>query len=127
MIQASHLIFVYNAVSGVGNLVLDVAHKLLRPSTYDCNLCALTFGTFRENGKWKEFRKGLQDQGHTLAFLHKDEFLKAYASKFGHKFEFPIILVSGPAGFEVLLDAQRLNRMQTPEALVEELGRVLAP
>lgn len=121
----NHLIFVYNASSGLGSGLLDVAHKMLRPSTYECNLCALTFGTFRERGKWKAFRKGLQEQGHTLAFLQKDEFTKTYASKFGHKFEFPIVLASGPSGLEVLMDAQRLNSIQTPEALVGQLKKVL--
>ncbi|NJM95354.1 MAG: GTPase, partial [Acaryochloridaceae cyanobacterium CSU_5_19] len=40
------LIFVYNANSGGINTALDIAHKLLSPSTYRCNLCRLTHDTF---------------------------------------------------------------------------------
>ena len=38
----SELIFVYNAKSGMVNELLDFAHKIVSPSTYNCNLYAIS-------------------------------------------------------------------------------------
>lgn len=38
------LIFVYNADGGTFNAIMDSAHKLFAPSTYQCSLCAITHG-----------------------------------------------------------------------------------
>ena len=69
------LLFVYNADSGVVNTVKDIGHKLFSPQTYDCFLCSLTHGTFRENPDWKAFR---QDSASEMTFLHRDEFERQY-------------------------------------------------
>lgn len=42
-----HWLFVYNADSGLFNTATDIAHKILLPETYACNLCALTHGHFK--------------------------------------------------------------------------------
>ena len=73
------LIFVYNAGSGVFNSVTDFAHKILSPSTYDCRLCALTYGNFAMNREWKNFIETLPVPS---IFLHRDEFLKNYHQEF---------------------------------------------
>ncbi len=49
------LIFVYNANAGKLSAALDIAHKIISPSTYQCNLCSLTHGTFTERDVWKKF------------------------------------------------------------------------
>ena len=64
------LIFVYNADSGLGNAMLDSMHKIVSPQTYDCQLCALTFGVFTEKEQWKNFRETSEI---SMEFLHKDE------------------------------------------------------
>lgn len=74
------LIFVYNADSGKLNALLDSLHKVVSPSTYSCKICELTHSTVGERKVWKEFREELDVEAD---FLHKDEFLKLYASKFG--------------------------------------------
>lgn len=81
----SKLIFVYNADSGMLNTVKDIGHKLLSPATYDCFLCSLTHGTFRENPEWKSFR---QERRMEMVFLHRDEFERTY----DRKMEYPVIL-----------------------------------
>ena len=65
------LLFVYNADSGILNLLKDAAHKLLKPSTYPCSLCALTYGAVSEKSAWRKFRN--HDE-RNMRFLHKDEF-----------------------------------------------------
>jgi hypothetical protein len=69
------LIFVYNADSGIINTVTDYFHKIVKPSTYQCNLCALTFNNFGMISIWKDF---VNDLSVDVDFLHKDEFEKQY-------------------------------------------------
>ncbi|WP_420321743.1 GTPase [Flagellimonas sp.] len=109
------LVFVYNADSGVHNAILDSMRKVFSPSTYDCNLCDITFGIVSENDIWKKFREESQ---HEMVFLHKDEFAKMYASKFGHKFIFPIVLAENGNELEVLISTKELNGLKTAEELV---------
>ena len=66
------ILFSYNANSDTGSKMLDFAHKIMSPATYNCALCSLTFGAFTEKKKWKTFRKTLLAKGYELSFLHKD-------------------------------------------------------
>jgi len=114
----SRLVFVYNADSGRTNAFFDSLHKVFSPSTYNCNLCDITYGIFSENAKWKKFRK---ESDTAMEFLHKDEFDAQYASKFGHKFTFPIVLVENGDGFEVLLSTPEINTLKTVEELIQKI------
>lgn len=69
------LTFVYNADSGLFSSLNDFAHKIISPSTYSCNLCALTYGNFTMKTEWKDF---IQQLPVITTFLHKDEFEKQY-------------------------------------------------
>ncbi len=109
------LIFIYNADSGLKNAILDGAHKILSPSTYDCHLCQLTHGAFTEKKAWKDFR---ERHNIPMLFLHKDEYIKDYASKFGHKFKFPLILGATHSGLEVVVSTERLNGLSETEDLI---------
>ena len=53
------LILVYNADSDLFSLIKDALHKILSPSTYQCNLCSLTFGMIGMRDEWKALRKQL--------------------------------------------------------------------
>lgn len=107
--KLNKLIFIYNADSGIRNMILDSAHKIFSPETYECSLCDITYGAFIENAVWKKFRK---ETDLPMEFLHKDEFAKAYASKFGHKFTFPIVLTETNHGLEILVKTEELNGME---------------
>jgi hypothetical protein len=72
------LIFVYNADSGVISLVKDFWKKILKPSSYECNLCFQTFGAFSMKKDWKNF---IQNLNIDTEFLHRDEFVKKYKIK----------------------------------------------
>lgn len=109
------LIFIYNADSGLRNQLIDGAHKILSPDTYECNLCDITYGAFTENKVWKEFRK---QSDLDFEFLHRDEFAKAYRSKFGYKFTFPIVLASADENLEVFIKTEELNTLEDAEALI---------
>lgn len=109
------LIFIYNADSGIRNMIMDSAHKIFSPDTYECSLCDITYGAFTENSAWRKFRKETDLQ---MEFLHKDEFAKAYASKFGYKFTFPIVLAETKNGLEVFISTLELNEMKKVEQLI---------
>ncbi len=95
-------------------MVIDGAHKILSPNTYKCSLCDITFGAFTENNDWKQFRNTALE----MEFLHKDEFLKAYRSKFSHKFTFPIVLTEIENGLEVFIKTEELNELNNVEGLI---------
>lgn len=109
------LIFIYNADSGLQNLLIDGAHKILSPDTYECNLCDITYGAFTENRVWKEFRKNSDLE---LEFLHRDEFTKTYRSKFGYRFTFPIVLALVGEALEVFIKTEELNALEDADALI---------
>ena len=69
------LVFVYNADSGAINLVKDFWKKIVKPSSYECNLCMQTFGTFGVKKDWKKFISSIDI---ATEFLHKDEFEEKY-------------------------------------------------
>ncbi|TGE28434.1 hypothetical protein [Hymenobacter metallicola] len=68
------LVFVYNADAGLFGAVLDLAHKLVSPTTYPCSLCAITYGV-RMRPEWKAFIAGLPIDSE---FLHRDELAALY-------------------------------------------------
>ncbi|MCA1625679.1 MAG: hypothetical protein LC778_18145 [Acidobacteria bacterium] len=69
------LVFVYNADGGIFNLLTDVAHKILSPQTYSCNLCSLTHSSFGMKDEWREYLKTLPAP---FEFLHADELKAKY-------------------------------------------------
>lgn len=112
------LIFVYNADSGKLNALMDSLHKVVNPSTYSCKLCELTFGSFQEKKAWKDFRENLDVE---TEFLHKNEFQKMYASKFRHKFEFPVILAQTGKGLEVVMSKNEFSEINDLEILINKI------
>ncbi len=69
------IVFVYNADSGVFNTLTDIAHKIFSPQTYECNLCAITYGNFSMRAEWKEFLDSLNTE---FEFFHRDELAAQY-------------------------------------------------
>ena len=114
------LIFVYNADSGLLNLFKDGIHKLLRPETYPCKLCELTYGSVSEKRRWKAFR---QCDARDMRFFHKDEFEDEY----GQVYEYPVVLerqvdAKGVSRLSAVLGHDDLERVED----VDELIRILS-
>lgn len=138
----SKLIFVYNANSGTINSLLDSAHKIISPQTYDCKLCDLTYGVFKENDEWLRFRESINknntpassdsrdaNNNITLEFLHKDEFNNKYWSKWLPKYDFPIILSANESdmyndgfvsngGLDIFMSAADFKELTTTSELI---------
>lgn len=105
------LIFVYNADSGLFNTVTDIAHKILSPKTYSCNLCALTHGHFKIKQDWVNF---LQEIDSELEFLHRDEFNEKYNDK---NSELPAIFIKENNKLSIWIDRTTINKIQDLEDL----------
>lgn len=103
----SPLIFVYNADTGVFNLLTDMAHKALSPATYRCNLCALTHGTFRVRNEWKEY---LQKLTRPVEFLHADEMRARFNSV---DVDLPAVFEVEDGGLKLLISADEINLCHT--------------
>lgn len=110
----AQLIFVYNADSGGLNTLFDIAHKVVSPETYSCNLCMLTHGVLSERMAWKNFRKSSQMP---LTFLHRDEFEARYSPLDAY----PVVLREENQRLETVLTADALNELSTVDQLIEVL------
>lgn len=117
-IMTPKLLFIYNAETGFFNKLTDFAHKAISPATYDCNLCALTHGTFTMRQEWADYIKSLPLE---TAFIYRDEW------KFGREnLEYPLVaLQTGQDEVKVLLAAAELNKLRNLEELKQVLNAAL--
>ena len=107
----THLVFVYNADSGVFNTLTDIAHKILSPQTYACQLCSLTHSYFSVKKDWTEFLSGIDAD---LEFLHKDELEVKYGTV---EQDLPVILVQQGDRLETWISTEEINQCQSLDAL----------
>lgn len=106
------LLFIYNANSGRLNTIIDIGHKLLSPSTYQCSLCALTHNAFSENKLWKTFKS----ESHLeMEFYHKDEFETKFPSI---KLAYPTVLKQEENQLSTILNPDVLNEVTSADALI---------
>lgn len=107
------LVFVYNADSGVFNLLGDIAHKMFSPETYSCNLCALTHTNFGMKKKWKMFLESMDVE---KEFLHADEFKDKYSLQ---EIALPAVFKKDCAGdLEIMIDAPTINNCKSIDDLI---------
>jgi hypothetical protein len=111
--QRTSLVFVYNADSGLFNALKDLVHKNVSPSTYECNLCAITFGNFGMRREWAYFVSGLDMP---VEFLHMDEFIDRYRLE-GQRF--PAVYLGRGQELEPFITARELNSVSSLEELMD--------
>ncbi|WP_216746062.1 GTPase [Paucihalobacter ruber] len=113
------LMMVYNAKSGLKNAVLDSLHKMLSPSTYQCDLCALTYGNFTEKAVWKEFKEKSKFE---IRFYHIDEF----EAKFGKQnYIYPVALRYDNQSFETVISHQAFKTFKNTEELITHVKCII--
>ena len=113
--EKSKIVFVYNADSGVFNLLSDVAHKIFSPQTYPCNLCAITHGTLGMKEEWREYLKTLKAP---FEFLHADEL------KTEHQIEtikLPAVFLKQGDALQLIIDSDAINACRT----IGDLKRII--
>ncbi|WP_162054916.1 hypothetical protein [Pontibacter pamirensis] len=110
--------FIYNAKTGLFNKLTDFAHKAISPATYNCNLCALTYGTFTMKQEWSDYIKSLPLE---VAFIYRDE----WKYKTAHR-DYPLVaLQTGEKEPEVLLEASQLNELKSLQELKQAIQAAL--
>jgi len=107
--------FVYNAKSGIANSNMNIGHKILSSSTYDCNLCNLTFGVLTENDKWNKFRKS---SAYEMEFFNKDEFEKTFNIIKSYS---TILQMDENRNMSKIVDSEILNEVESVEKLIQLL------
>ena len=112
------LIFVYNAKSGKLNALFDIAHKIVKPETYQCSLCSLTHDALSEKKAWSDFKVRTMLE---LEFLHKDEFEKQYEQTRSY----PVILEDSKP-LRVLIGPEELGTFENVEALIQRIEELAA-
>lgn len=107
------LIFVYNANSGLFNVLTDAAHKIFSPETYACNLCALTHTNFGMRREWKRFIESLDQE---VEFLHADELKEKYGIE---AVALPAVFRQEDGEVKVWIEASEINSCRTMDELKE--------
>ena len=125
------LIFVYNANAG-GPLkgFKDTLHKTFRKSTYECNLCQVTFGAFGMKKDWKNFVKKeidnpvefMKKDKFKFELIHRDEFEDKYVVE---KAKFPSAYIEKDKGLEVFIQQEEMNAVKTIEELKDLVNKRL--
>ena len=112
------LIFIYNAKSGVVNELIDFAHKIVSPETYDCNLCAISYGAFSMKKKWSTYIETLPFKS---TFTYKDKF-----SKNGYSdIKFPSVFIRSNEKLDEIISATEINEIKNLDQLIGLLNQKL--
>jgi hypothetical protein len=115
------LIFVYNADGGTFNAIMDSAHKLFAPTTYQCSLCAITHGMLTMHKEWKDYMGNLP---YETRFYHRDGFRQEWP---GQNIGLPAILMLEDDGsLRVVVSSEELDKQSSIAQLTAVLGRNLA-
>ena len=111
----SELIFIYNAKSGIVNEFLDFAHKIFRPSTYNCNLCAISYGNFTMKKKWSDYITSLPVRS---TFTYKDK-----VSEYGfNNIELSSIIFRNGSRSKVIISSEEINKLKKIDQLINILS-----
>ncbi len=119
--KAEKLIFVYNADDGVLNSIMDAAHKLFAPSTYQCALCVITHGALTMRSEWKEYMSNLP---YETRFYYRDSFRKDWPTV---NADMPAIFFQTKEGkLSLLVPKEDLESISSVAQLAAILGRRMA-
>ena len=105
------VIFVYNANSGAVSVVKDFWKKILRPSSYECNLCLQTFSLFSMKKSWKSFIQNLEIE---TEFLHRDEFEQKYEISDA---KYPSAYIQENGDFTLFITQDEMNKVKSLEEM----------
>ena len=106
------LLIVYNAEEGLLAGVKDSLHKLLKPDTYPCSLCALTHGTLRMDRRWKHF---LDRMPVDVRIYHRPDFRARYPHL---EIALPAILYEQEGQTVLLIAADELAKIDSVHTLI---------
>lgn len=112
------LIIVYNSDEGLIALAKDFAHKILRPSTYPCSLCMISYGAVSMKSAWRKYLARRPEQ---TAYFHRQDFYRAYpVTKYPElgTLQLPAILLERDGRLEIVLGNEELDAMLSVDELI---------
>jgi hypothetical protein len=115
------LVIVYNADAGVLAGVMDSVHKIVSPSTYPCQLCAVTYGLAAMKRDWRQFLDGL---GMELLFHHRPDFRAAFPQ--AADWPLPLVAVEADGQLRQLVTAADFAAIPDLAALIATVRNRLA-
>ncbi|WP_216827664.1 hypothetical protein [Alkalihalobacterium elongatum] len=104
------LILVYHAKSGVWNGLLDSIHKWASPSTYPCQLCAITYGHVSMKREWKKYIESLD---FPVTFYHLDDLPSDYPET-----KLPCGFLRTSNGLQELISREEINSCKNVKDLI---------
>lgn len=114
--MSERLIFVYNANAGIVAGIMDSIHKTVSPATYECSLCAITYGAFAMDRKWKAWIKALPMP---VVFHHRPDFRIAFPDAADRPL--PAVLIERANELVTLLGPEDIVGAATVDALIAAL------
>ena len=113
-VNDKELIFIYNAKSGLVNELVDFAHRIISPKTYDCNLCFITYGAFKMEKRWSDYIQSLPLKSN---FIYEDEL----SNNNLEKVNLPAIFLRNDTELVELISAIEINNLKDFHTLIEIL------
>ena len=104
--------FVYNAEGGLLNGFLDSIHKAVSPQSYECSLCAITYGLVAMRPEWREWLRGAEIEA---VFHHRADFRAAWP---GIDVALPAILAERGGALAEIVGAAQLAQFKDVGELI---------
>jgi hypothetical protein len=116
------LVFVYNAKAGLAAAMMDMVHKTVSPDSYPCSLCAISYGTFSMQPRWRQWLKSLSI---AQSFYHREDFCVAFPNEAQRPLPLAA-LVHDDGAFDVLIGAEQMDGLPDLDALMAAMETTLA-
>lgn len=114
--EGRRLVFVYNADTGLLEALQHAVWAAVRPETYPCQLCSLTYGPLGMRRSWRRFVGALAVP---VDLLHADELAARYP-QIG-PVELPALFEDRGGALEVLIPAVEMRAVPTLDALMSRV------
>lgn len=124
--SVDRLIIVYNADEGWASALMEAAHKLVRPETYQCSLCMISYGAVSMRGPWRKYLDGLSLEKH---FYHRQDFARAYPADsypIVEQLQLPAICIESAGDLHCLLSHEQLDNLSDVDSLIAATDLSLA-
>ena len=114
----SEIIFIYNAKSGTVNSLIDWAHKIVSPDTYECSLCGITYDNLGKRVEWAAFLKELKIKS---SFIYKDQIIDEKLKDAS----LPCAYLKKPNDMNLLISSDEMNSYKNLNELIDSLRKKL--
>ena len=112
------LIFIYNASDDLPSISFDFIHKIISPSTYQCNLCNVTYGNVSMHKEWKEYIESFPLE---IEFLYKNNYSQYYKNLKIN--EFPVAYKYNGNSYQVFISKKEFDLCHDLDDLIRIMNQ----